>query len=198
MDELILLIDDEDIVRDITRLMLVRLGYSVIAASDGFEALDLFHKHKDEIFCVISDLTMPKLNGLQVLAILRKTSPGIPVIIYSGNLCDEDGHFESPNVFLLKPYTTKELHDALIKATGTGRRELMTESSTCGYPHRGEIVKEIPEEMFNALSRKCPWRSVLKCNVLHSAGRFGKDGCKKDNCGVLFWIELLDNGMKVK
>jgi len=73
----------------------------------------------------------------------------------------------------------------------------MTEDATCGYPHHEKFVKEIPEETFNEISIKCPWRSVLKCDVLHSAGYFGKDGCKKENCGVLFWIEKLDNISKV-
>jgi hypothetical protein len=69
----------------------------------------------------------------------------------------------------------------------------MTEKSKCGYPHHGNISKELSEETFDDISTKCPWRSVLKCDVLHSAGLYGDDGCTKEHCGVLFWIEKLDN-----
>ena len=72
----------------------------------------------DEICCVISDETMPRMNGWDILAFLRKLSPGILVILCSGDdetkLLEGD-HPERPQVFLHKPYRKVELKTALAK-----------------------------------------------------------------------------------
>ncbi len=114
-----LLVDDEEILRDMVGTMLMRLGYTVLAAKDGVEAMEMFAQHQDEIRCVVSDLTMPRMNGWQTLAALRKLSPGIPVILSSGY--DEaqvliGNHPERPQAFLHKPYQKAELQAALAKA----------------------------------------------------------------------------------
>jgi CheY-like chemotaxis protein len=112
----VLLIEDEELVRDMTKEMLTRLGYRVLDAKDGFEALEIFQKHQHEISCVLSDLTMPRMNGWDTLAALRKISPEIPVILSSGY--DEaqvmaGEHPELPNAFLEKPYQLKGLRDTI-------------------------------------------------------------------------------------
>ena len=66
------------------KIMLTRLGYVVLEAKDGVEAVEIFQQHQDEISCVLSDLTMPRMNGWETLAALRKISPKIPVILSSG------------------------------------------------------------------------------------------------------------------
>lgn len=115
----ILLVDDEEILRDMVGTMLMCLGYTVLAAKDGIEAVEMFAQHQDEIRCVISDLTMPHMNGWQTLAALRKVSPGIPLILSSGY--DEGqvligDHPERPQAFLHKPYQMVDLQAALAKA----------------------------------------------------------------------------------
>jgi len=117
----VLLVDDEEILRDMVGTMLMRLGYTVLAAKDGVEAMELFAQHQDEIRCVVSDLTMPRMNGWQTLAALRKLSPGIPVILSSGY--DETqvligDHPERPQAFLHKPYQMVQLQAVLAKAMG--------------------------------------------------------------------------------
>ena len=99
-----------------TNIMLTRLGYCVLEAKDGFEALEIFQKHQHEISCVLSDLTMPRMNGWDTLAALRKISPEIPVILSSGY--DEaqvmaGEHPELPNAFLEKPYQLKGIRDTI-------------------------------------------------------------------------------------
>ncbi len=72
--------------------------------------------HLDEIRCVLSDLTMPRMNGWETLAALRKLSPGIPVVLSSGYdkaqvMAGE--HSERPNAFLGKPYHLKGLRETI-------------------------------------------------------------------------------------
>jgi CheY-like chemotaxis protein len=115
----VLLIEDELMLRDMAKAMIMHLGYTVLAAKDGIEALEMFARHQDEIRCVVSDVTMPRMNGWETLAALRKLSPGIPVIFSSGY--DEaqvliDDHPERPQAFLHKPYQMVELQAALAKA----------------------------------------------------------------------------------
>ena len=111
-----LLIEDEEQVRNMAKMMLTRLGYTVLEAKDGVEAVEIFQQHQDEIRCVLSDLTMPRMNGWETLAALRKISPDIPVILSSGY--DEaqvmaDEHTEQPNAFLGKPYRSKDLAETI-------------------------------------------------------------------------------------
>jgi CheY-like chemotaxis protein len=115
----VLLIEDEEPVRNMARMMLTRLGYTVIEAKDGDEGLEIFKQHQDEIQCVISDLTMPRMDGWETIAALRQLSPDIPVILSSGY--DEARvmayeHTEHPNAFLGKPYQLKSLGDTIRRA----------------------------------------------------------------------------------
>jgi two-component system cell cycle sensor histidine kinase/response regulator CckA len=59
----VLLIEDEEQVRNMSKIMLTRLGYTVLEAKDGIEAVEIFQLHQDEIRCVLSDLTMPRMGG---------------------------------------------------------------------------------------------------------------------------------------
>jgi len=109
-------IEDEEMVRKMATIMLTRLGYRVIDAKDGVEAVMLFQQHRQEIRWVLSDLTMPRMDGWETLTALRKLSPDIPVILSSGY--DEDQvmageHPERPNAFLGKPYQLKGLSDTI-------------------------------------------------------------------------------------
>ncbi len=112
----ILLVEDEEQVRNMSRIMLTRLGYTVLEAKDGVDAVEIFQLHQDEIRGVLSDLTMPRMNGWETLAALRKISPNIPVILSSGY--DEaqvmaDEHTEQPNAFLGKPYRLQDLAETI-------------------------------------------------------------------------------------
>ena len=124
---MVLLVDDEELVREMAATMLMRLGYTVLAANDGVEAMEMFRQHQDEIRCVLSDLTMPRMDGWQTLTALRRLSPGIPVILSSGY--DEaqvllGDHPERPQIFLHKPYQMAALQEALMKAMETEQREI--------------------------------------------------------------------------
>ena len=112
----VLLVEDEEQVRKMARIMLTHLGFTVLEAKDGVEAVEVFQQHQNEIRCVLSDLTMPRMDGWDTLAALRKLSPDIPVILSSGY--DEaqvmaNEHTELPNAFLGKPYQLKELRETI-------------------------------------------------------------------------------------
>jgi CheY-like chemotaxis protein len=115
----ILLVDDEEMVREMAKTMLTRLGFTVLEAKDGVEAVEMFRQHQDEIRCVLTDLTMPHMNGWETLTALRKLAPDIPVILASGydkaHVMAGD-HPELPQVFLGKPYKLKGLSDAISQA----------------------------------------------------------------------------------
>ena len=96
--------------------MLRHLGFAVLEAGDGAKAVEMFGRHKDEIRCVLCDLTMPRMDGWATLAALRQLAPDLPAILASGY--DEThvmagDHPEWPQAFLRKPYQREALSDAL-------------------------------------------------------------------------------------
>lgn len=80
----LLLVDDDQSVRDTAALLLSSIGYRLTTASDGQQALDLFAAAPDAFDAAIVDLTMPGLSGIEVLKHLRLLRPAIPVLLISG------------------------------------------------------------------------------------------------------------------
>ncbi len=83
-DACILVVDDEPKVLDVLSGILDSNGYAVLRAADGSEAIDIFRTNADSIDCVILDLSMPKLDGLEVFTALQKIHPDVRVILSSG------------------------------------------------------------------------------------------------------------------
>lgn len=80
----ILLVDDEEIIRKVGTGMLEKLGFQVLTAQDGQEALSVYRGSKDEIACVILDLTMPVMDGEEAYNEFLKIDPEVRVIVASG------------------------------------------------------------------------------------------------------------------
>jgi CheY-like chemotaxis protein len=115
----ILLVDDDGIIVDITSMMLVKLGFTVLSAGDGRRAVEIFRQRQDEICLVLSDVYMPGMNGWETLSALRRIDPDIAVILISGygeEQIMEGDHPDLPQAFLEKPYSFEELKDALRRA----------------------------------------------------------------------------------
>ncbi len=83
-EETVLVVDDEAMVVEALRSILERLGYSVLDAGDGEEALERYRKHEKEIDLVIMDIHMPVMGGREAIAELKKLDPEIPVLVISG------------------------------------------------------------------------------------------------------------------
>ena len=111
-EKTILLIDDEEIVINISEMMLTRLGYKVLKAHNGDEGLQIFDENKSKIDLIISDLEMPKMNGKEVMDKLREIDPQIKIMLSSGALTDADEKTvmnNGFNGFLKKPYNINTL-----------------------------------------------------------------------------------------
>jgi CheY-like chemotaxis protein len=80
----VLLADDEEDVRSVVHAMLETLGYEVIEARDGLEAVEIFRRRAAEIDLVILDLVMPRLTGEAALGQMRRIAPTVPAILISG------------------------------------------------------------------------------------------------------------------
>jgi CheY-like chemotaxis protein len=112
----VLLVEDEPSVRKVGQNALTHLGFAVLLAKDGVEAVEVFRQHRDEVRCVLCDLTMPRMNGWETMAALRQMAPGIPVILASGYdkaYVMAGDHPELPQAFLSKPFRVRELRDAI-------------------------------------------------------------------------------------
>ncbi len=111
-NETILVVEDESTLREYLRVILEEKGYNVLQACDGSEGMDLFGKHQDEIALIISDLGMPKLDGLSLLRKIKEIQPAVKVIMTSG-LVDPDRKAEILHAgamdFLAKPYSGREI-----------------------------------------------------------------------------------------
>jgi PAS domain S-box-containing protein len=115
----VLLVEDEPMVRKLGESVLTSLGFAVLLAGDGVEAMEVFQQHKDEVRCVVCDLTMPRMDGWETLAALRRLAPGLPVVLASGydkGRVMAGDHPELPQAFLSKPYRLHELRDAIRRA----------------------------------------------------------------------------------
>ena len=102
-----MLIDDEEIVINISEMMLKKLGYRVLKAQSGHEGLQIFEENKSKIDLIISDLEMPRMNGNQLMHKLREIDPQIKVMLSSGALTDADEKKvmnQGFNGFIMKPY----------------------------------------------------------------------------------------------
>ncbi|MDQ6992238.1 MAG: PAS domain S-box protein [Mariprofundus sp.] len=115
-DYTVLVVDDELMVRSVVQCLLEKLGCSVLVAEGGKEAIELFGRSEAKIDMVLLDLTMPKMDGGEVLIALRKLNAEVPVYISSGysreGIIDQFGVVQ-PTGFLQKPYSMKSLQRVL-------------------------------------------------------------------------------------
>jgi PAS domain S-box-containing protein len=110
----VLLVDDEESVRKVAKLMLEASGFSVLTASSGRDAIEMFQRAAEDIVCIILDVTMPGMDGLETLEQLRQVRRDVRVILTSGFTEEEIAPRvagEGPAGFLKKPYNPAQLSD---------------------------------------------------------------------------------------
>jgi CheY-like chemotaxis protein len=109
----VLVAEDDVLVRNLINTVLIRAGYAVLLASDGEEALALSRHYNGDIHLLLSDVTMPRMDGVELAARLREERPAVPALLVSGKMSSEliDGNcfFD----FLRKPFVPDQLRSKL-------------------------------------------------------------------------------------
>lgn len=111
-NETILFVDDQDVVIDVGRSILEELGYKVLPAKSGQEAIDIYSQHMEEIDLVILDMVMPAMGGGETYDRLKEIDPGVKVILSSGYSLNgqASGILERGcDGFIQKPFNVNEL-----------------------------------------------------------------------------------------
>ena len=116
--ETILLVDDEDMIIDVGRDMLREIGYKVLVAGSGKEAVDVYRKIKDDIDLVIVDMIMPHMDGGKVYDRMKEINPDVRVILSSGYSLESQAKEilkRGCNAFIQKPLNMKKLSGKIRK-----------------------------------------------------------------------------------
>jgi len=112
----ILLAEDEETVQAVAKRMLEAVGFNVVTASDGESAIWRFSREPDRYVAFFSDITMPRMDGLQALKAIRKIRPDIPALLCSGysERIDELKDIQNEKtLFIHKPFRSREMHEKL-------------------------------------------------------------------------------------
>jgi two-component system, cell cycle sensor histidine kinase and response regulator CckA len=121
--ETILMADDEEMIRDMSRMILENLGYRVILAADGQESVDAFLENRDAIDLVVLDISMPRLSGLEAMRRVLTNAPETKVILSSGYSETSLGrkHIRQLGAadYILKPFTPPMIAQVVRKVLDT-------------------------------------------------------------------------------
>lgn len=128
-NELVLLADDEESIRTVSKKVLERFGYRVILAENGAEAVSAFVLHECEIAVVVTDMAMPVMDGPTAVLAIKTISPKMKIIGSSGHssadsLKPTDDLGASVDFFLPKPYVGQDLLRALSKVLAGGAQNV--------------------------------------------------------------------------
>ncbi|WP_005034203.1 hybrid sensor histidine kinase/response regulator [Holophaga foetida] len=113
----ILVVDDEPDIRETACIALETLGFTVLTAADGQEAVEVFQNYRNEIRAILMDLTMPRVDGKEAFHQIRSIDPRACVILSSGYSEQDIRHTftgEGPAGFIQKPYHIKEMQRVLV------------------------------------------------------------------------------------
>jgi len=113
---LILVIDDEESIREVASIVLADMGFEVITAVDGKDGVAVFRQYQQEVTGVLLDMTMPRMNGEDCFRALRQINPDIKVILSSGYSAeDATAQFHGKDLagFIQKPYLIETFQDTV-------------------------------------------------------------------------------------
>jgi DNA-binding response OmpR family regulator len=105
----ILVAEDDVLVRNLINVVLVRAGYSVLIAADGEEGLELSRRYSGDIHLLLSDVTMPRMDGFALAEKLREERPTTRALLISGKMSSEILQGNSKFDFLRKPFVPEQL-----------------------------------------------------------------------------------------
>jgi two-component system, cell cycle sensor histidine kinase and response regulator CckA len=113
VERVILLAEDDHLVRNLIQNVLSVEGFTILSAVDGEEALELSRSYDGPIQLLLSDIKMPKMNGLQLIEHIIRERPETKVLLMSGKWSGEIPKSEPPISFLRKPFLAKTLRSAV-------------------------------------------------------------------------------------
>ncbi len=100
----ILVAEDDVVVRNLINTVLTRCGYTVLLACDGIEATQISSRYTGRIDLLLSDVTMPRMGGVQLVKRLREDRPGLKALLISGRTSSEVARGNTSFDFLAKPF----------------------------------------------------------------------------------------------
>lgn len=119
---MILLVDDEEMLLDITGQMLDRMGYPLKACASAEAALEEFEKRQQEIVLAVIDYSLGACTAVQLIEQIRRIKPDLPVIVYSGYVTGVEIPKIEKVYFVRKPFTFNDLREAVQSALPEGLR----------------------------------------------------------------------------
>lgn len=117
----VLIVDDEELMREVSEIMITDNGGKVFTAIDGQDAIEVFDRHRDEIDVVFIDFSMPRKNGYEAVVAIREMKPEVAVIMVSGLMVSKDVSElikKGEILFLSKPFHEVELLESIQKLLG--------------------------------------------------------------------------------
>ena len=121
----VLFVEDNEEIKSVAKELLEIIGFTVIEASNGKEALELYQKHVTDITLVITDMGMPIMNGYELFHELKKLNPSLPIVISSGFGDDSvSSHIAPEDIagIISKPYTFDQLREVLKRVVVEGTK----------------------------------------------------------------------------
>lgn len=116
--KVVLVVEDEDALRNLSSKLLGKMGFSTICAMDGLDALDIFNARKTEIDLILLDMIMPNMNGAEVYQAIREQSRTIPILFCSG-FCEDDSEISINEDrfagYIQKPIAADQLRHTMMR-----------------------------------------------------------------------------------
>ncbi len=162
--ETILLVEDDDTILDIGKMILERFGYTVLASNNPNEALTLAKNHSGPIHLLITDVIMPEMNGQQLVDCLLSIKPDIRTLFISGYTADiiaRHGVLDEGVNFLQKPFSVQKLVEKVREVMDGGRGEgffLNTMACVSGFPFFGVGNPGMISEILISKKLMAPYR----------------------------------------
>ena len=169
---LVLIVDDEQGMRDFLKILLEKEGHKVITANRGTKALEILETKDIEL--VISDIRMPEMSGIELLEVIKEKSPEMPMIMITAFASPDDAVIAMKNGafdYISKPFNVEEIISVIRSATARNNSKAATPQLSESFP---EIIGQSREmlKIFDMIRRVAP----TPANVLI----YGESGTGKE------------------